>query len=234
MRTIVAILVVLWTAVSLAGPTLVVTKSGYYLMTQDANGVPVTEKVTSVVVLGDPGTPVPPSPPPTTALSDKIEALSKTGDVAFKDAGEATAVALIFNVLQKQTASGRLTGNNVKLAIDQTIAVVGGSLGAKERFEKWMAAVAATPGWTYTAAGLADAVTGVTKAFNLDPGILKVVADESIKGFAAGASSQEIAKAVTDQLGGAALGTEQAFSIDMIIQLITMILSLLKSLGILT
>ena len=49
--------------------TLLVTRSGYFWLTEDATGVPVVTRVTKVIDLSSPSpTPVPPTPVPPTPI----------------------------------------------------------------------------------------------------------------------------------------------------------------------
>lgn len=64
--TLVAVLAVLAISSPAAGQTLVVTKSGYYLLTQDAAGAPVLSKIPQVITLGEAPTKPPDSPDPQT------------------------------------------------------------------------------------------------------------------------------------------------------------------------
>lgn len=139
MRTIFALLLVSITIPSFAAePVLVVTKSGFYLLTEDANGVPVTTKINKVVSTdgtppnippGGGDTPIPPPP-----VESEITKQVREWAVQAGDARGATAMSLVIKEVVKQSQAGTINDADIYTAIGRANDAVLKSLGT---LDKW-------------------------------------------------------------------------------------------------
>lgn len=98
-------------------PVIVVTKSGYYVLTQDGNGGLVTTKA-HVVVMGQPPTgedpdPGDPDPPKNDKISDQIyESAMKANHPA-----SAKGLSILIDEIRKLVQSGEISADDAGLAI---------------------------------------------------------------------------------------------------------------------
>lgn len=221
MRSLLGILAVLLVCASALGaPGLLVTPDGYYSVTVDASGKPVTEKITNVMVLG-----TAPVPPPgggggnPTNLSAAVAAMSKQ---QVPNADEGTALTAAFQLLTKSLT----TDQGIEEALNRTMSVVGLGLNAKTRIDAWYAALKTLPGFTFTRAGLADTLAGLQTAYGVDGATLGGLVDTTLQGVQSGKSVEEI----NDSLAAANPGA--AFDFTMILTILMAIIDLLKQLGV--
>ncbi len=205
-----------------ATPGLLVTPDGYYAVSVDASGKPVTEKITNVMVLG--AAPVPPTGgggggTTPTGLAAAVEAMSKQ---KVPNADEGTALAAAMQLLTKSIT----TDQGIEEAMDRTIAVGGRGLNAKTRIDAWYAALKALPGFTFTQAGLKETLAGLQKAYGVDGATLGGLVDTTLSGVQAGQSVEQI----NDTLGAA--NPNAAFDFTMILTILMAIIDVLKQLGV--
>ena len=99
-----------------APPVLIVTDAGYFLMTKDANGVPVAERCTVLLMdkppIGEP--PDPPKPPISNAVADAVYASAS----AVGDTEGAKVLSVLFQQVSSMLESGSLTPTGAGKAID--------------------------------------------------------------------------------------------------------------------
>ena len=142
MRTFFALAVLLTTTVSFAqednSPILVVTKTGFYLLTADANGVPVTTRITKVVTtngmppVGGPDTPTPPIdvPPQESEITKQVREWAKEVD----DPRGAQAISLVIKQVVTESQKGNIADADIYTAINRANDAVLKSLGT---LDKW-------------------------------------------------------------------------------------------------
>lgn len=94
-----------------AEPSLVVTKAGYYLLSQDANGVPLLTKISKVIDLGKPDDEPEPTPTLTVrAIAVRDAALRATADP--KRDETAAKLAELYRQVAKKVRTGELDGQS--------------------------------------------------------------------------------------------------------------------------
>ena len=117
MRLIVMALATLGLAVqaSAAPPVLIVTTGGYFLMTKDANGVPVAQQCTVVLMDAPPtGDPDGPKPPISNTVADAIYASAD----AVGDTEGAKGLSVFCQQISKMIGDGTLKTANAGKAIE--------------------------------------------------------------------------------------------------------------------
>lgn len=219
--TIVLMSLLALSSAAVAAPGLVVAPDGYYAVTVGSDGKPVMEKITNVMVLGvapNPGPGPGPGPAPTPTLSDAIATMSKS---KIPDADEGTTLAAGINLVVKAGPKDE----NIQAALDSVVTIVGGSLNAKSRVDAWYAGLKATPGFSFTSAGLKATLDGLVKAYNIDPGVLGQLVDAAVEGQQQGKSVEQVAESLNSSNPNA------AFDFTAILAIITAIIEILQKLG---
>lgn len=187
-------------------PVLLITPGGVY-QSEVVNGIPgpwIAQEI-DVIVQGFGGgtdTPVP-VPPVVTPNDPQVASIAAISKTGLKDKAEATAVAAIISSMSKMG----LTGANFTQALVMAAPIADTSLKAEGRITKW--------------------VKDATAVSN-DP--VKLKAGVQLAWDVSAASLDTIHSAATATTGAAI--SEEALNFAQIIQIITMILELLKNIGI--
>lgn len=218
-RSVCALLAMATLAMAASPQGLIITDDGYYV-TLIENGVPTNVKVTQIMDLrgggggGGGGGDVTPPPPTANPLVDAVAQVTK----AKLNIEEATALAAGLNLSRKVN----VPDSAMNAAMNSTVTVVGGSIGAKTKVDDWYKAIQAAPGFTFTQKGLADTIAGIVKAYNLDPEILKSLSDTAVAAHEDGKTVEQAAEMMQQVFPNAAFDWTKIFTILMqILELIT-------------
>lgn len=136
LSTLAALLVVLAPLCGLAQEaTLVVTKAGYYLLTQDSAGVPSLVKIGNVIRLGEPS----PDDPVDPTLTDRANAVREAAKAVQEPKREETArkLAIEYRVVAKQVETGQLATEPLILLAAKTAADI--VLAQQQAVQQWQA-----------------------------------------------------------------------------------------------
>lgn len=128
-----ALLFFLVPLVASAADTLVITKAGYFLLVQDADGNPSLVKITNVIRLGEPG----PVPDPT--LTDRAKAVLQVAQAVQepKRAETARMLAVEYRAVAKQVTTGQLATQPLILLATKAAADL--VLAQQQAVQQWKA-----------------------------------------------------------------------------------------------
>jgi hypothetical protein len=130
-----------------AEPTLVITKAGYWLLSEDAAGVPSLTKLTRVDDRTGGTTPIPPpvTPPPTdpppvgTAISEQVRQWSSS----ISHPLGRQALALIYKTVGERVDAGTIPPDQAFLAVKATTDATFNAIGGAENWTAWRQKVGA-------------------------------------------------------------------------------------------
>lgn len=117
-------------------PTVVVTKSGYYVMTQDAAGTPHLEKAQVVVLSAPPTNGGPDVPPPPDSLNPTAQRVKELASAVGDPVG-AQALSIVYAEVGKAAAKNKWGRDQVLPALKMASDEVLGAQGMQP--QKWVA-----------------------------------------------------------------------------------------------
>lgn len=124
--------------VILSAQTLVVTRSGYYLLNVDAVGRPSLTQFQQVVNLGGPTDPPPPPPPPPVSnLREKAKSLA----LATGDHTGILALSSLYGIVADRVERGEIAPERTFAATVQLTDAVLANLGTTAKWVAWRSAI---------------------------------------------------------------------------------------------